>query len=64
VQAVDIKQLLTETDSPFAAPNPNERNEPANVIFCIEKIAEIKGLSKDDVAEQIYKNFKKVFQLM
>ena len=51
--AVPVNNLLVETDCPYMVPLPHkrsERNEPAYVQLVAEKIAEIKGLSLEDVA--------------
>ena len=61
VKLVDLKQLLTETDSPWLSPIKGEKNEPAFVVKSIEKIAEIKGLTVLGVAEQIWENYERVF---
>ena len=61
VKIVDIQQLLTETDAPYLSPYPGQRNEPAYVLETIKKIAEIKGISAEDAAEQIWKNYRMVF---
>ncbi|MBI2103235.1 TatD family hydrolase [Candidatus Woesearchaeota archaeon] len=61
VKLVDLKQLLTETDSPWLSPVKGEKNEPAFVVKSIEKIAEIKGLTVSEVAEQIWQNYERVF---
>ena len=57
-QAVDIGDLLIETDSPYMAPVPKrgQRNKPVYVEYVAQKIAEIKGLSTDDVARTTMKN--------
>jgi len=57
VKNVDIQYLLTETDSPFMGPEKMKRNEPCNVKFTIEKIAELKGMGKKEVEEKILDNF-------
>ena len=57
---VPLTQLLTETDAPWLSPN-DKPNEPANVILTIKKIAEIKNLTETQVADQIWKNYCKVF---
>jgi len=46
-----IERLLLETDSPFLAPEPHrgKRNEPAFVVHIADKLAELYGLSRDDV---------------
>jgi TatD DNase family protein len=61
VKAVNINNILTETDCPYLAPEPKQRNEPANVIFTVEKIAEIKGMDKEEVANNIFMNYQKMF---
>jgi len=58
-QMVDIKQILTETDAPWLSPFPGKKNEPAYVIETVKKIAEIKGLTVEKTAEQIWKNYLK-----
>jgi len=61
VKKVDIGQLLTETDAPWQGPFSDRKNEPAFVIEAVKKIAEIKSLSEEVVAERIWENYKKVF---
>jgi TatD DNase family protein len=63
VEVVPLEQLLTETDAPYLSPIVGERNEPANVVVTIKKIAEIKKISEQEIAEQIFKNAKRVFDL-
>lgn len=62
VEMVDPKQLLTETDGPWLCPYPAGHSESAFVIEAIKKIAEIKGLSQEEVADQIWKNYQDVFE--
>jgi len=52
VRAISIDRLLVETDCPYLAPQAHrgKRNEPAYVRRTAEKIAELKGLSLQDVA--------------
>ena len=61
VKETPIHQLLTETDSPFLSPFRGERNEPSFVIETIKKIAEIKSLPIEDVANLVYRNAEKLF---
>jgi len=58
---IPLNQLLTETDAPYLSPVQGERNESANVAITIKEIAKIKKLSEEEVASQIYENFKKLF---
>ncbi len=52
VRATPLDRLLLETDSPFMSPHPHrgQRNEPAHIPLIAARIAEIKGLSVQDVA--------------
>ena len=60
-----IEKMLIETDSPFLAPVPHrgKRNEPAFVVRVAEKIAELRGISVDQVARQTSENFHRFFDL-
>lgn len=61
VSTTPLSQLLTETDAPWLGPEPGLTNEPANVSLSIEKIAELKGLTPQEAADQIYMNYQKMF---
>lgn len=65
VKSVPIDRILSETDAPFAAPLPyrGTRNEPAYVVEVVKKIAEIKGLSIEEVEMQLLKNAQHLFKL-
>jgi len=63
VEVVPLSQLLTETDSPWLSPVYGERNEPANVIVTVKRIAEIKGLSEEEARDKLFENAKKLFLL-
>ncbi len=54
VAALPLDTLVIETDSPYLAPHPlrGRRNEPANVVRVAERIAELKGLTVQQVAVQ------------
>ena len=58
VAAVPLERLMLETDAPYQTPEPHrgERNDSAYVRLVAEKIAEIKGLSVEEVAEVTYQN--------
>ncbi|MFC5714443.1 TatD family hydrolase [Thalassorhabdus alkalitolerans] len=62
---IPMDKLLVETDCPFLAPHPyrGKRNEPAYVKLVAEKIAELKELSLEEVAEQTTSNAKKLFNI-
>lgn len=63
VKKIPLESILIETDSPYLAPVPNrgKLNQPSNVIFVAEKIAEIKNLSVEEVADVTSRNFFTLF---
>jgi len=62
-ELVDINKLLTETDSPYLSPYKNRRNEPSFIIESIKKIAEIKNISINETANNIFMNYQKIFSI-
>lgn len=66
VEKIDMKYLLLETDSPFLTPMPHrgKRNESAYTRFIAEKIAEIKNISLDKVAEITTSNANQLFKFI
>ena len=61
IKKVPITQLLTETDAPWQSLIKDKINEPAYVLETVKKIAEIKGLTVEETADQIWKNYGKIF---
>ena len=61
VNTVHISKLLTETDSPFLSPFTGKTNEPAFVLESLKKIAEIKGMTLEDTANNIFMNYQSLF---
>jgi len=63
VQYAPLDRLLLETDSPYLAPVPlrGKRNDPANTALVAAKIAEIKGVDAEEVAERLLENGRKLF---
>ena len=63
VRGVKIEQLLVETDAPYLSPVPQrgKRNEPAFVRFAAQRIAELKGLSAEDVGRITSFNARRLF---
>ena len=59
---VPISQLFCETDSPYLSPYKGQMNEPAYVIESYNKIAEIKDMDINEVINNIYMNWQKVFE--
>jgi TatD DNase family protein len=64
VRAVPLDCLLIETDGPFLSPQAKrgKRNEPAFVRFVAEKIAEVRDISLETVAEQTARNADRLFR--
>jgi hypothetical protein len=60
-----LDRILSETDSPFAAPVPfrGKRNEPTYVEHVVAKIAAVKNFSVEEVAAQIVKNAQQIFKI-
>ncbi|MFX1451220.1 MAG: TatD family hydrolase [Promethearchaeota archaeon] len=58
-----LEKMLLETDSPFLSPFKKSRNEPMNVKYGAEKIAEIKKIGVEEVSEITTKNAIKFYDL-
>jgi len=63
VKMIPIERIMVETDAPYLSPEPmrGQQNEPAYVIHTAKKLAEIKGLSFEEVAEATTKTAKRLF---
>ena len=62
---IDLKYIVLETDSPYLTPVPfrGKRNESSYLKYIIEKLALIKNVSVDEVAEITTANAEKIFGL-
>ena len=60
---VPTDRLLAETDCPYLSPEPfrGRRNEPARVAWVVKKLAELRGVPEEELAEQCYENACRVF---
>jgi TatD DNase family protein len=65
VREVPLDRLILETDGPFLTPEPRRgrRNEPSLLLFTAARVAELKGLSLDEVAGETTLNAEKLFAL-
>ena len=63
IKKIPLDRILIETDAPYAAPEPHrgKRNEPSYIKFVAEKLAEIKGVSFEEAAEQTMQNVRALF---
>ena len=65
VKSMRLEDLVVETDAPYLTPAPHRgtRNESSYVCFVAQKIAELKGVNYEVVAEQTTANAKRIFGL-
>lgn len=63
LQEIALKHIALETDSPYLSPTPyrGKRNESAYLVYVLEKLSEIYGISKEKIAEITTENSKEVF---
>jgi len=66
VERIPLESLLVETDAPFLTPEPfrGKRNEPSYVRYTAQKVAEIKKVSFEKVAEITTQNALRVYRLL
>jgi TatD DNase family protein len=64
VKSLPLNSLLVETDSPYLAPMPHrgKSNQPSFTRHVVEFIAELKGLSIEEVINQTTENFFTIFK--
>lgn len=60
---IPLEYIMLETDAPFLTPHPNrgKRNEPSYIPLIAAEIAELKGISVDEVAKQTTENAHRLF---
>lgn len=58
-----LDRLLVETDAPYLSPEPNrgKRNEPAFVAHTAARLAEVRGVTRDELATATTENFFRLF---
>lgn len=63
VEMVPIDKMLIETDSPYLAPEPvrGTRNDSSNLKYIVQKLAEYKELTQQEIAKTTYKNAERLF---
>ncbi len=64
-EAVPLDKLLIETDCPYLTPEPyrGKRNEPVYMKYTAEKIAQVRGISYDEVVKATNRNAKRLFNI-
>jgi TatD DNase family protein len=65
LKEIDLSEMMLETDSPYLPPTPHrgKRNESAYLLHIAEKLAEVKGVSLNEVATVTTANAIKLFKL-
>ena len=64
VQRIPAHRILSETDCPYLTPAPFRGtfpNEPKNVRFVVERLAELRGVTVEEMQKQIQTNTEKLF---
>ena len=64
-QALPIDRIVLETDCPYMAPVPHrgKRNDPGYLCHMAEKLAEIRGLSVEEIHQITYENGKRLYRI-
>lgn len=65
VEYMPLDRVLLETDSPYLSPEPNRgrRNSSLNLTYVVGAIAQIKGITEEQVIEATYHNARRVYRL-
>ncbi|MDE6985344.1 MAG: TatD family hydrolase [Lachnospiraceae bacterium] len=65
VKAVPLERILLETDSPYLSPEPNrgKRNSSLNLLYIAQEIAQIKGVSPEEVVAVTHRNARQMYRL-
>ncbi|MGL4797968.1 MAG: TatD family hydrolase [Cellulosilyticaceae bacterium] len=65
VESIPVEAILIETDCPYLTPVPHrgKRNDSTYLLHVVEKIAEIKGVSVQEIADISSENAKKLFRI-
>ena len=65
VEAVPMERILLETDCPYLAPEPyrGKRNNSLYLTYVAQAIADIKGITYEEVVEQTERNAKTLFHI-
>ena len=65
VKEIPLENIVLETDCPYLAPVPNrgKRNSSLNIRFVAQEIADLKGISYEEVVEQTEKNARRLYKM-
>ena len=65
VQEIPLERIVLETDCPYLAPAPfrGKRNSSLNLPYVAQAVAELKGISAEEVIRQTDENARKLYNL-
>lgn len=65
IEKLPLESILLETDCPYMTPVPyrGKRNDPSFIGLVAERIAEVKGMSTDELSEVTFENANRVFEI-
>ena len=61
IETCPMDRILSETDSPYLSPFRGEKNTPANIPVIVKKLAEIKGVTVEEMQNAIQENANRLF---
>ena len=66
VEDISFDDFVLETDCPYLSPVPNrgKRNSSLNLTYIVDRISEIKGVSRDFIIEKTFENARKLYPKM
>ena len=66
IKEIDLKHVMLETDSPYLTPTPfrGKRNESKYILNIAQKLAEVKGVSLEEIAEITNQNAINLFKIL
>lgn len=66
VEDISFDDFVLETDCPYLSPMPNrgKRNSSLNLTYIVDRISEIKGVSRDFIIEKTFENARKLYPKM
>ena len=64
-QNIPLERILIETDCPYMAPEPfrGRRNDPSLVPYVAARIAELRGLTPEEVGRATFENARRLFRI-
>ena len=65
IKEIPLDNIVLETDSPYISPEPvrGTKNEPKNVYYVAEKLADIKGITLEELSKKTEDNVNRIFNI-